>query len=244
VARESAEASNRIKSEFLANMSHELRTPLNAILGFSDMMKNEIFGPLAAQYREYAGLIHESGDHLLNLVSDLLDIAKIEAGKFVVAFEAVELAEALDYCTRMLKRRALEKGIALVVDTPPDPVTFSADPRGFRQIVINLLSNAVKFTRRGGRVGLVASIQAGELKIVVSDSGIGMSESLLARIGRPFEQASNDPSHAREGTGLGLSLVHAIVMQHGGTLAIQSREHVGTTVTVCLPLVREARAAA
>jgi cell cycle sensor histidine kinase DivJ len=144
----------------------------------------------------------------------------------------------------MLRRRALEKGVTLHMDVPPGPVLFSADPRGFRQIVINLLSNAVKFTRKGGRVGLSASVVGGELRIVVSDSGIGMSESLLARVGRPFEQASNDPSRAREGTGLGLSLVRAIVAQHGGSFAIQSREHVGTTVTICLPVAREARAAA
>ncbi|HWY63352.1 MAG TPA: HAMP domain-containing sensor histidine kinase [Rhizomicrobium sp.] len=244
VAKETAEASNRIKSEFLANMSHELRTPLNAILGFSDMMKGEIFGPLSAHYREYAGLIHESGDHLLNLVSDLLDIAKIEAGKFIVSSQPVELQEAVEYCTRLVRRRAQEKGIVLSVDAPSAPLTFSADPRGFRQILINLLSNAIKFTRKGGRVGIAASVVGDRLRIVVSDSGIGMSESLLSRVGQPFEQASNDPSLAREGTGLGLSLVRAIVAQHGGTLEIQSHENVGTTVTVSLPLAQESRVAA
>jgi signal transduction histidine kinase len=244
VAKESAEASNRIKSEFLANMSHELRTPLNAILGFSDLMKNELFGPLAAQYREYAGLIYESGDHLLNLVSDLLDIAKIEAGKFTLSFKPVELLEVVDYCAGLVKRRANEKGVLLSVDAPSAPVSFSADPRGLRQILTNLLSNAIKFTRKGGRVGIAASITGGSVRIVVSDSGIGMSESLLARIGQPFEQASNDPSHAREGTGLGLFLVRAIVARHGGLLDIRSRENVGTTVTVTLPLSQLARAAA
>jgi signal transduction histidine kinase len=244
VARETAEASNRIKSQFLANMSHELRTPLNAILGFSDLMKNEIFGPLSAQYREYAGLIHESGDHLLNLVSDVLDIAKIEAGKFVVSFEPVQLQEAVDYCLRLVRRRAQEKGVALSLDMPEAPLTFSADSRGFRQVLINLLSNAVKFTRKGGQIWVAAHVEGGQLKITVRDSGIGMPESLLARIGQPFEQASNDPSYAREGTGLGLSLVRAIVTQHGGTLDIQSRENSGTVVTVFLPLAQETRAAA
>jgi signal transduction histidine kinase len=244
VAREAAEASNRIKSQFLANMSHELRTPLNAILGFSDLMKSEIFGPLCAQYREYAALIHESGDHLLNLVSDILDLAKIEAGKFVVSREPVELGEALDYCVRLVSRRAQEKDIALSLEVPDAPLMFFADARGFRQVLINLLSNAIKFTRKGGQVGLAASVEGERLKIVVRDSGIGMSESLLARIGKPFEQASNNPSHAREGTGLGLSLVRAIIVQHGGTLDIASRENVGTTVTVFLPLAQEDRAAA
>jgi signal transduction histidine kinase len=244
VARESAEASNRVKSEFLANMSHELRTPLNAILGFSDLMRSETFGPLSTQYREYSTLIYESGDHLLNLVSDLLDIAKIEAGKFVISIEPVDLKDAMDYCARLLKRRAQEKGVTLTVKGPQTPVIFSADPRGFRQILINLLSNAIKFTRKGGEVSLSADVEAGRLRMVVSDTGIGMSESLLARIGQPFEQASNDPSHAREGTGLGLSLVRAIVAQHGGTFEIQSRENIGTTVTIWLPLAQQARVAA
>ena len=244
VARQSAEASNRIKSEFLANMSHELRTPLNAILGFSDLMKNEIFGPLAAQYREYASLIYESGDHLLNLVSDLLDIAKIEAGRFVLSFQPVELVEVVDYCASLVKRRANEKGVLLAVEVPPAPVSFSADARGLRQILINLLSNAIKFTPKDGRVEMSAFAEGESVRIVVKDSGIGMSESLLSRIGRPFEQASNDPAHAREGTGLGLSLVRAIVGHHGGTLDIQSRENAGTTVTVVLPRSQAARAAA
>jgi cell cycle sensor histidine kinase DivJ len=220
-----------------------LRTPLNAILGFSDLMKNEIFGPLTAQYREYAALIHESGDHLLNLVSDILDIAKIEAGKFVVSFEPVQLQEATDYCLRLVRRRAQEKGVVLRPEMPEAPLTFSADSRGFRQVLINLLSNAIKFTPKGGQVWLAVSVEGGRLKIIVRDSGIGMSESVLARIGQPFEQASNNPSHAREGTGLGLSLVRAIVTQHGGTLDIQSGENSGTSVTVFLPLA-QAKAAA
>jgi signal transduction histidine kinase len=244
VARETAEAANRVKSEFLANMSHELRTPLNAILGFSDLMKSHIFGPLTAQYTEYAALIHESGEHLLNLVSDLLDIAKIEAGKFTLSFQTVELVEAMEYCASLVKRRAQERGVILTVRAPSSKLAFSADPRGFRQILINLLSNAIKFTRKGGRVDIAAVVDDGLVRIVVSDSGIGMSESLLARVGQPFEQASNDPAHAREGTGLGLSLVRAIVAQHGGSFAIQSQEGVGTTVTVILPLSQEARAAA
>ena len=239
VAKETAEASNRVKSKFLANMSHELRTPLNAVLGFSDLMKGQVFGPLSAQYREYASLIHESGDHLLNLVSDLLDIAKIEAGKFVLSFQPVELLEAMDYCARLVRRRAQEKGVTLCVEAPPLPVMFFADPRGLRQILINLMSNAIKFTREGGRVVVAATVVGEQLKIVISDSGIGMSESLLSRVGQPFEQASNVPTYAREGTGLGLSLVRAIVAQHGGTLEIQSRENVGTTVTVSLPLAQE-----
>jgi cell cycle sensor histidine kinase DivJ len=150
----------------------------------------------------------------------------------------------MEYCASLVKRRAQERGVILAVRAPSTKLAFSADPRGFRQILINLLSNAIKFTRKGGRVDIAAMVDDGLVRIVVSDSGIGMSESLLARVGQPFEQGSNDPAHAREDTGLGLSLVRAIVAQHGGSFGIQSQEGVGTTVTVVLPLSQEARAAA
>ena len=236
VAKDSAEASSKIKSQFLANMSHELRTPLNAIIGFSELLQNQIFGPLQKQYRDYASIIHESGHHLLNLVSDILDIAKIEAGKFVLDIQDVDLTESVAYCMRLVKSRADEQGVKLVTLLPAQGLTFLADQRAFRQILLNLLSNAIKFSRSGDEVEVTAQIRSGSLALTVRDHGIGMPESLLARVGRPFEQAVNDPSHAREGTGLGLSLVRALVGQHGGSFKIESREGVGTAVTFELPL--------
>ncbi len=236
IAKETAEASSKVKSQFLANMSHELRTPLNAIIGFSELIQNQIYGPLQKQYRDYATIIHESGHHLLNLVSDILDIAKIEAGKFVLDIQDVDLTESVAYCIRLVKNRADEQGIKLVTLLPAQGLTFSADQRAFRQILLNLLSNAIKFSRPGDEVEIAARITSEKLIVTVRDHGIGMPESLLARVGRPFEQAINDPAHAREGTGLGLSLVRALVNQHGGALGIESREGVGTAVTCELPL--------
>ncbi len=238
VAKESAEAASRVKSQFLANMSHELRTPLNAIIGFSDLLQNQMFGPLQKQYHDYAAIIHESGNHLLNLVSDILDIAKIEAGKFVLDYQDIDLTECVSYCLRLIKKRADDHGIKLVTQLPAQGLTFAADQRAFRQILINLLTNAVKFSRPGVEVEVSARAAGGRLMLTVKDHGIGMSETLLARIGRPFEQAVNDPAHAREGTGLGLSLVRALVRQHGGQLRIESREGVGTTVHCELPLAQ------
>jgi len=244
VAKETAEASSRVKSQFLANMSHELRTPLNAIIGFSDLLQNQMFGPLQPQYQDYAKIIHESGNHLLNLVSDILDIAKIEAGKFVLNYQPIDLGESVDYCIRLVKNRADERGVKLVALLPAQGLTFQADQRGFRQILLNLLSNAVKFSHSGGEVEVSARIASQRLVLAVRDHGIGMSESLLSRIGRPFEQAINDPAHAREGTGLGLSLVRSLVLQHGGTLKIESREGSGTAVICELPLMQTSAASA
>jgi len=244
VAKETAEASSKVKSQFLANMSHELRTPLNAIIGFSDLLQNQMFGPLHKQYHDYATIIHESGNHLLNLVSDILDIAKIEAGKFVLNYQPIDLGESVEYCIRLVKNRADQRDIKLVALLPAQGLTFSADQRGFRQILLNLLSNAVKFSRVGGEVEISARVAGNKLALTVRDQGIGMSESLLSRVGRPFEQAINDPAHAREGTGLGLSLVRSLVLQHGGTLEIESREGAGTAVICELPMEHAATASA
>jgi signal transduction histidine kinase len=243
-AKEAAEAANRIKSEFLANMSHELRTPLNAIIGFSDTMRSGLFGPLHARYDEYAGLIFESGQHLLSLISDILDMAKIEAGKFVLDPRKVDLAESAAYCLELTRRRAEETGITLSASVPADLPLIVADPRSVKQILLNLLSNAVKFTPAGGAVSLGAHALEDRLRVVVSDNGIGIPGKTLARIGAAFEQADNDPMRAREGTGLGLALVKSLVEMHGGTLRIESHENIGTTVTVDLPLVCVQRIAA
>ena len=241
VAKESAEAASRVKSQFLANMSHELRTPLNAIIGFSDLLQNQMFGPLQKQYHDYATIIHESGNHLLNLVSDILDIAKIEAGKFVLDYQDVDLTESVVLLPAPGQKPGRRSGhqaghpCCRHRASPSPPISA---PSG--KFCINLLTNAIKFSRPGDEVEVSARISNDRLLLTVQDHGIGMSEALLARIGRPFEQAVNDPAHAREGTGLGLSLVRALIRQHGGQLRIESREGVGTAVHCELPVAQPA----
>jgi signal transduction histidine kinase len=244
VAQETAETSSRVKSEFLANMSHELRTPLNAVIGFSDLMQHQVKGPLNAAYQEYSALINESGNHLLNLVSDILDLAKIEAGKFSIDAQPMDLIETVDLCLRLTQRRAEEGDIKLVKTVQQDTLMLAADQRACKQILLNLLSNAVKFTRRGGTVEVIAAVAGDRVSLKVRDTGIGIPADLLPRIGSAFEQGSNDPMLAREGTGLGLALVKALVTQHGGTVSIESRENVGTTVSIDLPRAQPNRAAA
>jgi signal transduction histidine kinase len=235
LAKEAAETASRIKSEFLANMSHELRTPLNAVIGFSDVMIAKTFGELGARYEEYARLIHEAGNHLLSLVSDILDLAKIEAGRFSCDFRLLDLKEAARSCLPMIEKRAAERGIRLDVEMPDIHLDVEADARGCKQILINLLSNAVKFSRPGGTVTLSLAGKGQDVEIAVRDQGIGMPADLMARIGQPFTQSSADPMLAREGTGLGLALVKALVGRHGGTFDVESGENVGTTITVRLP---------
>ena len=235
LAKETAETASRIKSEFLANMSHELRTPLNAVIGFSDLIISKAFGELNPRYEEYAKLIHEAGNHLLSLVSDILDLAKIEAGRFSCDFRLLDLKETVTACLPMIERRAAERQLRLEARLPEAPLEVEADVRGCKQILINLLSNAVKFSRPGGKVTLKLSEAGGEAMISVSDEGIGIPAELLERIGQPFEQGSNDPMLAREGTGLGLALVKALISRHNGRFTVESRESLGTTITVWLP---------
>jgi signal transduction histidine kinase len=244
VAQETAETSSRVKSEFLANMSHELRTPLNAVIGFSDIMQHQIRGPLPPGYQEYAALIHESGTHLLNLVSDILDLAKIEAGKFTIDPRDMDLMETVDLCLRLTQRRAEQGDVRLVKTTSQDRVMLNADPRACKQILLNLLSNAVKFTRRGGTVEIDVATTGDRVSLRVRDTGVGIPAHLLSRVGGAFEQASNDPMLAREGTGLGLALVKALVAQHGGSMCIESQENIGTVVSVDLPRAQPDRVAA
>jgi signal transduction histidine kinase len=244
VARQAAEAASKVKSEFLANMSHELRTPLNAVLGFSEMMLHQTLGPLSERYQEYAKLINDSGGHLLSLVSDILDLAKIEAGRFQGDFREIDLKACVEDCVPLVVPRAQEHGITIATQLPPAGVTVVADARACKQILINLLSNAVKFSRPQGTITVLLK-QAGESVLLsVRDEGVGIPAEVLERIGQPFEQASNNPMLAREGTGLGLSLVKALVNEHGGTMTVDSREDVGTTVSVTLPRTQESRKAA
>ncbi|HEX2594363.1 MAG TPA: PAS domain-containing sensor histidine kinase [Rhizomicrobium sp.] len=236
-AHEHAEAANKAKSRFLANMSHELRTPLNAIIGFTDLMRHEMFGPMGSKrYEEYATLIYDSGQLLLDLISDLLDMSKIEAGKMDLNLERVDLNGAIEDCVRLLRERADNAGIEIGTTLPPAKLTFLADRRALKQILLNLISNAVKFTPAGGHVSVAAAVQDRQLVLSVRDDGIGIPEADLPRIGKPFEQVAGDPMIAKGGTGLGLSLVRALTEKHGGTMTITSQEGIGTEVVVRLPL--------
>ncbi|HEY1836635.1 MAG: ATP-binding protein [Rhizomicrobium sp.] len=240
-AREHAEAASKAKSGFLANMSHELRTPLNAIIGFSDIMREELFGALGdARYKEYAGLIGESGKLLLDLITDILDMAKIEAGKMELHVERVDLAGAIEDCTKLLQPRACDAGVDISAHVHHGATNFFADRRAITQILLNLLSNAVKFSLPGGHVRVEARAERDSLALSVADNGVGIPADQLPRLGKPFEQVCVDPMLAKGGTGLGLALVQALAQRHGGAMRIESEEGVGTTVTVELPLKPQA----
>jgi PAS domain S-box-containing protein len=233
--REQAEAASQTKTRFLANMSHELRTPLNAIIGFSDILNKELFGPLGNErYLDYAQLINESGALLLDLINDLLDMSKIEAGKFELKYEDTAACELSDACVRIVSRRAEEKGLTINVARMPERFLFQADQRAMKQIVLNLLTNAVKFTSKG-EINLTLAHENGQVKIVVQDSGIGIPAHILPRLGQPFEQANTEASRQQNGSGLGLALVKSLARLHGGEIILESVEGQGTTVTVVIP---------
>jgi two-component system cell cycle sensor histidine kinase PleC len=242
-AKEQAELANRAKSEFLANMSHELRTPLNAIIGFASMMEGEIAGPLGhPKYREYAKVIGNSGGHLLAVINDLLDIAKIEAGRFEMHPQPVELRDAVDGAVLFMRERAGQGGVALETEVAGDVPLVLADPVRLKQIFLNLLSNAVKFTPVGGRVSLRAwRDTAGDFVFIeIADTGIGMTPAGIAVALQPFGQVDSDLSTTGSGTGLGLPLVKSFVALHGGSLEIESAVGAGTVVRVRLPAARGA----
>lgn len=243
-ARDEAEAASRAKSAFLANMSHELRTPLNAILGFSDVMKDALFGELAPRYRDYAADIHGSGSHLLALINDLLDIAKIEAGRMQVTPQPVDVEEELSQVARLLQPKAREKRqtIQLALELAPDEVMV--DARAFKQIAFNLAGNAVKFTQGSGTIEIGLRDEAGDAVLWVRDNGPGIAAEKLERLFRPFERVDNAYSGAHGGTGLGLALVKALAGLHGGAVEIASEVGEGTTVTVRFPAAVVPRVAA
>jgi two-component system cell cycle sensor histidine kinase PleC len=239
-----AEGASAAKSEFLANMSHELRTPLNAINGFSEIMSAEMYGPLGdPRYRDYARDILSSGQHLLALINDILDMSKIEAGKFTLRFEPVAVEEIAEDALRLVRNRAEAAGLTLGVDFGDLP-DVEADYRAVKQILLNLLSNAVKFTPRGGRVVVRAELRDDPLgqrvKVSVQDTGIGISAQDLERLARPFEQVESQHSKTTQGTGLGLALTKALVEMHGGLLDLKSAPGQGTTASFALP-VRQSR---
>ena len=239
-ARERAETASHTKSRFLANMSHELRTPLNAIIGFSEMLKLQMFGELGhSRYREYAQLINESGALLLDLINDILDMSKIEAGKYELHHERIDICEVVQGAARLVQGRAEDGGLLLDVDIPADvaALPLQADARALKQILLNLLSNAIKFTPAGGRVIVAVRRRDGAVSMSVTDTGQGIPAEDISRLGQPFEQASSDASLSKQGTGLGLALVRSLAELHGGTFRIESELGQGTTVEVALPLV-------
>jgi two-component system cell cycle sensor histidine kinase PleC len=230
--KERAEAANRAKSEFLANMSHELRTPLNAILGFSDILRSQMFGPLGSEkYHEYSSDIHESGLHLLNVISDILDMSKIEAGHLQIKPEPTDLAMLIEESLRYISVMADNKDITVEQDIAPG-LELLADRRAMKQILLNLLSNAVKFTNRGGRVIVRAHKVSGSISLVIADTGIGIPKSAMQKIGQPFEQVQSQYAKSQGGSGLGLAISRSLTQLHGGAMKIRSTEGRGTIIGV------------
>jgi len=236
-ASEKAERGELAKSRFLGAVSHELRTPLNAIIGFSDMMLHGMAGVLADERQsEYVGLIKASGEHLLSVVNSILDVSRIEAGAYGIRPEPFPVKDALDLTRSMMAHLAEVKGVALTMRVRPDIGEINGDRRAVQQMIINLLSNAIKFTPAGGSVELEAVRYGSRISFSVADTGIGISQNDLCRIGQPFVQASNDVTREFEGTGLGLSVVKGLVRLHDGEMTIESDPGEGTRVTITLPV--------
>jgi two-component system, cell cycle sensor histidine kinase PleC len=231
-----AEEASQAKSKFLANMSHELRTPLNAIIGFSEIMEACLFGPLGAEkYSEYCSDIRESGKYLLDVISDILDMSKIEAGRIRLDIEDLELDRILADAMRVVSARAEEKCLTVDAEIASD-IRFKADRRAVKQIMLNLLSNAVKFTPDGGQISVRGRLSANNVLIIIEDTGIGIPAEALQRLGRPFEQVESQLTKRYQGSGLGLAIAKSLTELHGGSIRIRSATNVGTTVTVLLPL--------
>jgi two-component system cell cycle sensor histidine kinase PleC len=217
-------------------MSHELRTPLNAIIGFSEIMESAMFGPLGAdKYTEYSRDIRESGQYLLDVINDILDMSKIEAGGIRLNLETVELDRILADCVRVVWGRANEKNLVVGSRVAPG-IRFTADRRALKQIALNLLSNAVKFTPDKGRITVRGRVSRGSVVIGIQDSGIGIARDALAKLGRPFEQVESQLTKTQHGSGLGLAIAKSLVELHGGAMRIRSTLGAGTTVIVRLPL--------
>ena len=240
-ARSQAELANRSKSEFLANMSHELRTPLNAVIGFSEIISNELFGPVVNEkYLEYIKDIHSSSLHLLSIINDVLDMSKIEAGKLELSKEVLNIQSVIGEVMRMVRERAQRRGIELVAELMEEEVDIWADERAMKQIFLNLFSNAIKFSRPGGKIYLRVFPDQSSLTVLeIEDHGIGMSEEEQERALQPFGQAKPATTRNYGGTGLGLPITKGLVEAHGGTLTLVSRAGEGTTVRIVMPTERK-----
>lgn len=235
VEKEKAEDANRLKSEFLANVSHELRTPLNAIIGFSEMMLSGAFGPLGDEkYGEYCRDIRESGSFLLRIISDILDMARLEAGRIEIDREPLAFDAIVEETLDVYGPEAERSGIDVIVESAPD-LTLNADRQAVRQVLFNLFSNAVKFTPAGGTIRFATSKRREGIALLIEDTGIGIPQSALEKLGRPFEQVQSPLTRSHKGSGLGLAISRSLVALHGGDMNIVSKEGVGTTVTVFLP---------
>jgi len=227
------------KTLFFAGVSHELRTPLNAIIGFSDMMRSRLFGPLPSKYAEYADLIHDSGQHMLDLIGDVLDMSKVEAGKYELHYDNFDAADVIRSTAKMIRPAADQAEVVLSLDIDEnDALLIEADRKALRQILLNLLSNAIKFSHKGGRVIVAAKSVGDTLSLSVQDNGIGMNAEDLNKIGKPYQQASSATMIEERGTGLGLALVKSLSELHDGRFTVASQEGEGTTVDVFLPLER------
>jgi len=234
-AKEATEAANRAKSEFLANMSHELRTPLNSIIGFSQILQNEAFGPLNPTQLEYLNNIRESGDHLLNMVNDILDLSKIEAGRLVLEKKPFNFKEMIDRALLIVQSLAMKRNLNLIVDIDPEAGWLVGDEVRLKQVVFNLLTNAVKFTDPGGKIGICTQPDGNRLVFTVWDEGIGIEEEYLDAIFQPFEQVRVSRNANEGGTGLGLSISRRIVELHQGDIKVRSQKGLGSRFTVTLP---------
>lgn len=235
-AKETAEQAYASKTRFLANMSHELRTPLNAVIGFSEMIQRQLLGPLGNnRYLEYIGGIRQSGEHLLNLINDILDMSKIEIGKYELYIEGINVGKTIQLALHMVESRAHESQIKLVADKIPENLQISADRRAVMQVLLNLLSNAVKFTPAGGTIEVSCEELQNGVQITVKDTGIGIPKDKIDIVTLPFEQVDSELTRQHEGSGLGLAITKELVGLHGGTLKIESDVGKGTTVTVNLP---------
>lgn len=228
------------KTLFFSGVSHELRTPLNAIIGFSDMMRSRLFGPLPSKYAEYADLIHDSGQHMLDLIGDVLDMSKVQAGKYELNYGMFDMADVIRSSVKMVRPAADAAEVSLNVNIAADEdMLIDADRKAVRQILLNLLSNAIKFTPKGGAVDIGSKIVADTLHLTVSDNGAGMNAAELARIGQPFTQAKSGQMSDERGSGLGLSLVKSLTDLHGGRFSIASQRDNGTSVDIYLPLTHD-----